>query len=307
MNTSINTAMGIKEWAMLIILSILWGGSFFFIELAVTELPPFTIVWVRVMLAALALWIFVITSGLTIPVTGKVWRAFLIMGLLNNVIPFSLIVWGQTHISSGLASILNATTPLFTVIVASLFLADERPTPLKLVGVFIGFIGTVVMIGPSALQGLGAHTLGQLAILGAALSYGFATVFGRRFKAMNVDPVIIAAAQVTISAIVLAPLAILFEKPFSLPFPTAKTMTAVITLAILSTSVAYILYFRLLASAGATNSALVTFLVPVSAIFLGILVLGESLEWIHLVGMGLIAIGLSAIDGRLWRFLAQSK
>ena len=179
MNASINTAMGIKEWAMLIILSILWGGSFFFIELAVTELPPFTIVWVRVMLAAFALWIFVVASGLTIPTTGKVWRSFLMMGLLNNVIPFSLIVWGQTHISSGLASILNATTPLFTVMVASLWLTDERPTLLKLAGVLIGFIGTTVMVGPSALQGLGAHTLGQMAILGAALPYGLATVFGR--------------------------------------------------------------------------------------------------------------------------------
>lgn len=286
---------------MLLTLSLLWGGSFFFVEVVISELPPLTIVFLRVTLAAVALWLFAIATGLRPPMTIGAWTAFLIMGLLNNVIPFTLIVWGQTHIASGLASILNAATPLFTVIVAGILLADEQTTPMKLVGVIIGFVGVILMIGPSALSGLGADVLAQIAVLGAAMSYAFAGVFGRRFKAMGIDPVVTAAGQVTASSIVLAPVAIYIDQPFSLDVPAFGTVAAIISLAILSTAVAYILYFRILSSAGATNLLLVTFLIPVSAIFLGSLVLDESLELIHFLGMALIGFGLSAIDGRLWR------
>jgi len=301
MNSSINRAMGTKEWVMLLTLSLLWGGSFFFVEVIISELPPLTIVFLRVALAAVALWLFAIVIGLRPPMTIGAWTAFLIMGLLNNVIPFTLIVWGQTHIASGLASILNATTPLFTVIVAGILLADERTTPMKLVGVIIGFVGVILMIGPSALSGFGTDILAQIAVLGAAMSYAFAGVFGRRFKAMGIDPVVTAAGQVTASSIVLAPVAIYIDRPFSLDVPAIGTVAAIVSLAILSTAAAYILYFRILASAGATNLLLVTFLIPVSAILLGSLVLGESLELIHFLGMALIGFGLSAIDGRLWR------
>ncbi len=299
MTSSINTSMGAREWAMLLILSVLWGGSFFFVEVVVSELPPLTVVFLRVALAAVALWLFAIVSGLRPPMTIEVWSAFLIMGLLNNVITFTLIVWGQTHIASGLASILNATTPLFTVIVAGILLTDERTTSMKLIGVFIGFIGVLLMIGPSALSGLGVDVLAQIAVLGAAISYAFAGVFGRRFKAMGVEPVITAAGQVTASSVVLAPLVVYIERPFSLDIPGIETIAAIIGLAILSTAVAYSLYFKILASAGATNLLLVTFLIPVSAILLGSLVLGESLELVHFLGMVLIGVGLSTINGRL--------
>ena len=301
MSSSINSEMGTKEWVMLLTLSLLWGGSFFFVEVIISELPPLTVVFLRVVLAAVALWLFAIAIGLRPPMTIGAWTAFLIMGLLNNVIPFTLIVWGQTHIASGLASILNATTPLFTVIVAGCLLVDERRTPMKLTGVVIGFIGVILMIGPSALGGLGTDTLAQIAVLGAAASYAFAGVFGRRFKAMDIDPVVAAAGQVTASSLVLAPIAIYIDRPFSLEIPGIEVITSIIGLAILSTAVAYILYFRILASAGATNLLLVTFLIPISAILLGSLVLGESLELIHYIGMALIGFGLSAIDGRLWR------
>ena len=301
MSSSINSEMGTKEWVMLLTLSLLWGGSFFFVEVIISELPPLTVVFLRVVLAAVALWLFAIAIGLRPPMTIGAWTAFLIMGLLNNVIPFTLIVWGQTHIASGLASILNATTPLFTVIVAGFLLVDERRTPMKLTGVVIGFIGVILMIGPSALGGLGTDTLAQIAVLGAAASYAFAGVFGRRFKAMDIDPVVAAAGQVTASSLVLAPIAIYIDRPFSLEIPGIEVITSIIGLAIQSTAVAYILYFRILASAGATNLLLVTFLIPISAILLSSLVLGESLELIHYIGMALIGFGLSAIDGRLWR------
>jgi drug/metabolite transporter (DMT)-like permease len=307
--SSINTSMGMREWLMLITLSLLWGGSFFFVGVAVAELPPLTIVTLRVGLAAITLWIIVLFMGLSLPKSPNVWVAFLIMGLLNNVIPFSLIVWGQTHIASGLASVLNATTPLFGVIVVGLLLVDERATAMKLVGVAVGFLGVVMMIGIPSLDSVKQGTiLAQIAILGAALSYAFASVFGRRFKAMGLKPIIIAAGQVTGSTALLAPVAFYVDGPLALLGPGSPSImvwASILTLAVFSTALAYILYFKILASSGATNILLVTLLVPVSAIFLGLLFLNETLQWVNLAGMALIAIGLSAIDGRLWKRKSQ--
>ena len=301
MNASINSTMGRGEWAMLLALSLLWGSSFFLIEIVISELPILTIVALRVVLAALALWMFAFAVGLRFPRTSEAWRAFLVMGLLNNAVPFSLIVWGQTHIASGLAAILNATTPLFTVIVAGIFLADERTTPMKILGTVVGFVGVVLMIGPKALHGLGVDVLAQIAILGAAISYAFAGVFGRRFRTLRIHPVVTAAGQVTASSMVLVPLALYLDRPLGVPLPGGATVAAILSLALLSTAVAYILYFRILATAGATNLLLVAFLIPASAIILGALFLGEALEGIHFFGLALIGVGLSAIDGRIWR------
>jgi drug/metabolite transporter (DMT)-like permease len=295
--------MGIRDWAMLLALSVLWGGSFFFVGVVGSDLPPLTIVTLRVGLAAVTLWGIAAAMGLRPPGSARIWIAFAGMGLLNNVIPFTLFVWGQTQIASGLAAILNATTPLFTVIVAGLLLADERMTLLKISGVAVGFAGAVVMIGPDALGGLGDNVLAQLACLGGALSYAFAGVFGRRFRAMGVDPIVTAAGQVTASTVILAPITLLVAKPWALAMPGGSTWAAIAGLAVLSTGFAYILYFRILASAGATNLLLVTFLIPVTAVLLGSLVLGERLDSVYFVGMGLIGLGLSAIDGRLWRWL----
>ncbi len=301
---SISSSLGAREWAMLVTLSVLWGSSFFFVGVVVSALPPLTIVLLRVGLACLALWSIACVMGFQPPGSLRVWGAFFGMGLLNNVIPFSLIVWAQTQIASGLASILNAATPLFTVIVAGLLLTDERVTATKLIGVVIGFAGVVVMIGPSTLGGLGTNLLAQMAVLGAALSYAFAGVFGRRFKAMGVNSIVTAAGQVTASFVILTPIAFYVDQPLQLAMPGIATWVAIIGLANLSTALAYILYFRILASAGATNLLLVTLLIPVSAILLGSLVLGETLELVHFAGMAFIAIGLSVIDGRLWRHKA---
>jgi len=245
----INVSMGVREWAMLVALSVIWGGSFFFVGVAVAELPPLTIVTLRVGLAAVTLWGIAAAMGLRPPGSARIWTAFAGMGLLNNVLPFTLIVWGQTQIASGLAAILNATTPLFTVIVAGLMLADERMTPMKVTGVAIGFAGVVAMIGPDALGRLGGNVLAQLACLGGALSYAFAGVYGRRFKAMGVDPVVTAAGQVTASAIVLAPVALLVDRPWALAMSGPGTWASILGLAVLSTGFAYILYFRILRQA----------------------------------------------------------
>lgn len=290
---------------MIGLLSLLWGGSFFFIEIALTELPTLTLVFVRVSLAAIALWGFVLCTGVAIPKSKSIWFSFLCMGLLNNVVPFSLIVWGQTHISSSLASILNATTPLFTVIVAALLLSDETLKRHKLMGVIIGFIGIFIMLGHSAMTGADFSLLAKLAVLGAALSYSFAGVYGRRFKAHNINPVVTAAGQVSASSLFLLPI-VLITGGFNQSMPSIKVIAAISTLAILSTAIAYVLYFKVLATAGATNVSLVTFLVPVSAVLLGILVLGETLQWQQSVGMIVIAVGLITIDGRLWPLLKDT-
>jgi drug/metabolite transporter (DMT)-like permease len=220
------------------------------------------------------------------------------MGILNNVVPFTLIVWGQTHIASGLASILNATTPLFGVVVAHHLTRDEPMTGRRLAGVLVGFAGVAVMIGGAALRDLGVGVAAQVAVLGAALSYAFAGVYGRRFKAMGVEPLATATGQVTASSLVMIPLMLAVDRPWTLPPPGPGTWLALIGLALLATALAYILFFRILASAGAVNILLVTFLIPVSAILLGALVLGEALEAKHLLGMGMIGSGLALIDGR---------
>lgn len=298
---SITTAMTGRVWAMLVVLSMLWGGSFFFIGILVNHLPLLTIVTFRVGIAAATLWIIALVMGIRPPKSVNVWATFLGMGLLNNVIPFALIVWGQSQIDSGLASILNAATPIFAVVVAGLLLPDERPTPLKFLGVAIGFIGVVVMIGLPALEGGNSDFLAQLAIIGAALSYAFAGVYGRRFKTMRINPVLTAAGQVTGSTLLLIPIALVIDGPVDVAAISFNVWAAVLALSVISTAVAYVLYFKILELAGATNVLLVTLLVPVSAIILGSLFLNEKLEVIHFIGMLLIALGLSAIDGRLWQ------
>ncbi|HEX8167582.1 MAG TPA: DMT family transporter [Beijerinckiaceae bacterium] len=291
--------MTATEWALLVSLSVLWGGSFLFVGVAVRELPPLAIVVARVVLAAAALLIVMRLVGARLPRGRKIWAAFFGMGVLNNAIPFTLIVWGQSHIASGVASILNATTPLFTVIVAHLFTADEPMTARKLAGVVAGFVGVAVMIGGAALSSLGVAVLAQLAMLAAALAYAFAGVYGRRFKAMGVEPVATAASMLTASSLMLAPVMLVVDRPWTLPAPSAAAVAALVGLALFSTSLGYILYFRLLATAGATNLLLVTFLIPVSAILLGTTLLGERLAPRHFLGMALIGCGLAAIDGRI--------
>jgi len=300
-NDSASLRMGPTEWTLLLALSILWGGSFFFVEIVLEDIPPLTTVLGRVGFAAVALFALVLLSGLRMPCDLGSWRALLVMGGLNNLLPFCLIVWGQTQIAGGLAAILNATTPIFTILFAHFLTHDERMTAAKLIGVLLGFAGATVMIGPEAFRNLGLEMLGQFAILGAAISYALAGIFGRRFRER--PPMVTATGQVMAATLLLAPVACIAEQPWSLPMPGPTSWAALIALALLSTAVAYLIYFRLLATSGATNLLLVTFLVPVSAIFLGSSILGERLEAQHFLGMALIGAGFAAIDGRLLTLL----
>lgn len=302
-----NRTMELQEWGLLMGLAVIWGGTYFFVAVAVKSLPPLTLVFLRVALAAGVLICVVPAVGLRLPGDRKTWSAFFGIGLLNNVIPFSLVFWGQTHISGGLASILNATTPVFAVIVAHFMTQDEKLTANRLVGVLVGLAGVGVIIGPEALRGVGANVLAQLSVLGAAVCYAFAGIYGRRFRRLGVHPVVAAAGQLSASAVMLLPVVLAVDHPWRLPIPPASVVWAVLGLATISTSMAYIIYFRVLATAGATNILLVTFLIPVSAIFLGTVFLGEALAWRHFMGMGLIGAGLAAIDGRLLARIGPKK
>lgn len=293
-----NRPMTSLEWAMLLALATVWGGSFFFNGIAVRELPVFTVVVSRVALAAIILLVLLRLRGERMPRGRRVWAAFFGIGLLNNAILFSLIVWGQQHIASGVASILNASTPIFTVVLAHLLTSDERMTGGKFTGVLIGFVGVAVMIGSDALRDLGVHVVAQFICLAGAVSYAFAGIYGRRFRAMGISPMSTATGQVVASSLILLPVMMVVDQPWMLPVPSLTAIGALIGVAAISTALAYVLYFRILATAGATNLLLVTFLIPVSAILLGTLFLGEVLLPRHFAGMALIGAGLAAIDGR---------
>ena len=298
-----NLTMTPYAWGMLVTLSIVWGGTFFFQEIAVQELPVFTIVSIRVLIAALLLWAVTALTANTLPSGVKIWGALFLLALVNNVIPFTLIVWGQQEISSGLAAILNATVPLFTVVIAHFVTTDEKLTRAKFAGVIIGLVGVVVIIGEDALEGIGLAVLAQLAVLAASLAYTFGGLYGRKIQAMGLTPLGISTGQLIASSVILIPVALLVDEPWTLSLPGTEIIIAVIALASVSTAFAYILFFRILATAGATNLMLVTFLIPVSALALGILILGEVLETRHIVGLLCIGAGLAAIDGRLLRKL----
>ena len=303
-NNQITAQMQPLDILILIVLSVLWGGSFFFFEVLLEYWQPLTIVTLRVAIAALVLWCVVLGRRVPMPKTGKAWMALLVVGILNNALPFFLIVWGQTHITAGMSSILNATTPFFTVVVAGALLADERITGLKLVGVVLGLIGTIVMIGPEVLLNgfRSGGVLGQLAVIGAAISYAFAGVWSRRFKEMGITPLVIAVGQTTMAAILLLPIALIVEAPLqTLSGASVEIWAAMIGLAVFSTALAYLLYFRLIATAGATNASLVTFLVPISAIILGVMFLAEPFTRPQAIGMALIGLGLVTMDGRLFK------
>ncbi len=302
-----NHTMTAAEWGLLLFLSLLWGGSFFFNAVALTGVDPYTLVAVRVVLGAALLYAVLRATGGRLPRDRESWRAFAIMGLCNNVLPFTLIAWAQGHgIPSGLASILNAATPLFTVVVAHYLTIDERMTPLRVGGILVGFAGVVVMIGGDALAHVGGHLVPELAILAACCLYAYSAIFARRFSQMGLAPLATAAGQITASAAIMGVLVLVFDGPWRLPLPSLAVIGALLGIAALSTCLAYVIYYRILATAGSVNLMLVTLLIPVTAVLLGAVFLGERLAANHFIGMAAIAAGLAAIDGRVFRRLARA-
>ncbi len=296
---SASPTLSLRNWALLLALSVLWGGSFFFTEIALPSTPPLLLALARVSIAAFALMVVLRARGERLPTDLRLWGAFLVMGAINNAIPFSLIMWGQTGITGGLAAILNAGTPIWSVILAHFLVRGEGLTWRRGFGVLLGFAGVAIMLGPEALHGLGGAVLAQGAVVLATLSYALSGIYGRRFA--TISPTLAATGQLTAASVLLFPFAVASAGQAA---PDLPAMAAILGLALLSTAAAYILYFRILREAGPTNVLLVTLLVPASAILLGALFLGERLGALELAGMACIAAGLATIDGRLPAWLS---
>ena len=303
----IRTMMNRSDWMILLTLALIWGGAFFFIGVAVRHVPPLTYVWLRLTIAAAGMWLYIRARGASLGLPREVWAAIVLLALLNNALPFALFGWGQTHIASGLAAILHATTPIWGVVVAHVFTSDERLTRRKLVGVLLGFGGVAMMIGPSLMTSIGTNALAQLACVAASLSYALAAVWARRFRRIGVSPLSVTTGQLTAGALLMLPVAMTVDQPWTHAFPPLSAWAAITALALLCTAFGYVLYFRLIDHAGATNALLVTLLVPPVAILLGALFLGETLAAQDFLGLGLIALGLAAIDGRLVSYVARRR
>jgi drug/metabolite transporter (DMT)-like permease len=293
-----DTGMNALTWSLLLLLGLIWGGSFFFARIAVHEVPPFTLVFLRLAIAAIALHLYIAGRLDIYRLLRSHWRQFLLLGLINNAVPHALIFLGETEIGAGLASVLNATTPIWTVIIAHYLTQDEKPTAAKLLGCLVGLAGTMVLVGPAMVVANGVPLWALLVPILAAVSYGFAAIYAKRFK--GIPAPVIAAGQLTGSSMIMLPVSLIADRPWALAIPTVGSIAAIVALALVSTAFAYILYFRIMALAGATNASLVTLLVPPGAILLGSVFLGERLGTTDIAGMLLIAAGLLSLDGRLY-------
>lgn len=291
--------LGPREWALLLLLALIWGSSFLFIGIGLRGWPPLTLAAARIVIAALVLWLLLALRG-----EGRVrlpWRACVTMGLLNNVLPFVLIAWAQLHIAAGLAAILVATTPLLGLVLARRFLPDEPLSRAKVAGCVAGCIGVALIVRGEWVAGTREALAGIVACLLGAACFAAAGTFGRRFARDGVTPLASAAGQLAASSLLLLPVALVVDRPWALPLPGVEVWLATFALGLFSTALAYVIYFAILAAAGSTNLLLVNLLVPVPAIMLGALWLGQRLDAVHFGGLALIVAGLLAVDGRLWR------
>ena len=293
----IKTTMGGYEWSLLLSLSLIWGSAFPLNNIALNELPPLSLVTIRLIIAALTLHLVVILLGRRVHWNTSSIGAFLTMGLFANAIPFSLISWAQLHIAGGLAAILNATAPFFAIIAAHYWTTDEKISPRKLFGLLLGFIGVVFVIGPELLQELGVDLWAQLAVVVAAICYTIAIIFARR---LSYHPLVVAAGQMTMASIALLPFTVIIDAPWQFTLPSWNIWMIVLMLGLLPTALAFVVYFHLLARAGATNLMLVAFLIPVNAIMIGAVFLDEQLAIMHFIGMFFLGCGLMVIDGRIF-------
>jgi drug/metabolite transporter (DMT)-like permease len=288
-----------RDWSLIVALAVLWGSAFILIEIGLRYVPPNTLVFARMALAVPPLLFLMQLRGVKLPTDAKSWTMLSVLGTLNVVLPYILFYWGMTQISTGLASILNATTPLWGVVTAHFLTQDEKATPARIIGVLFGVAGIAVMIGVDALSGMTSGLLAQIACLTATLCYAFGSIYGRKFGASGMAPLSIATGQVLTSAVIMLPIALISDVPWTLPMPGVSFWLATGAIAVFSTSFAYYLYFQLLESAGASNSLLVTFLIPIVAVLLGAAFLGERFSVNQGAGVVLIAVGLVLLDGRV--------
>lgn len=289
--------MGLLDWALLFTLSMIWGGSFFFNAVALRELPPMLVVYCRVFIGCLGLLGVLVLTGRSLRPYLHRWPQLLLVGVLNTAMPFCLIVWGQQYITSGLASVINATTPAFTILVAHFITSDEHASVRKFSGAVIGLGGVATLIGLDALSGFGDHVLGQAAVLGAAFCYGCSGSYARRLT--DIPSPVLACAQLMGATLALTLPVLFLVRPWELPMPGVDVVGAVVGLGLVCSTLAYLIFFRLLSTVGITNLSLVTLLIPLSASFLGTTFLGEPITWRLGAGMAIICVAAALIDGRL--------
>ncbi len=297
------TSVSTHAWALMAALGAIWGASFLAIKVGLEELPFLTLVAHRVIWACLILWSYVLIRRLPIPRDPRIWGAFLVMGLLNNVIPFGFMAWGQQFIETGLTSIFNAGTAIFGVLVAAMVFADERLTLRKGIGVLVAFFGVAVAIGLDSFRQFDIRSLAQLAVIGGTISYAFAAAWARKTMS-DLPPQVSAAGMLTGASLIILPVAFVIDGVPQVPTLPA-TWAAILYFGVIGTAFAYLLYYRIIALAGSGNAMLVTLLIPPVAIVLGALVLGERLAPSAFAGFGLLAIGLILIDGRIFAALRK--
>ena len=282
------------SYLILFLLGAIWGASYLFIKIGGEQIPPVTLVAMRVTLAWLALGIFAVIRREKLPPRNSpVWKWLAVMGVLNSVIPYTLITWGETHISSGLAAILVGAMPIFVVILAHWMTHDEKMTPLKVAGILVGFVGVVILFVPDLIEGVQLSLVGGLAVVGAAVSYALATIYARRHL-KGVSHVTAALGQFVSASVVLVPLSLLIDRPWTLA-PTAPAVAAIVTLAVFNTAFAYLLYYWLIANVGATRTSLVTYISPIIAVVLGVVFDGEMVQWTTVFGLVLIIAGVGLV------------
>jgi drug/metabolite transporter (DMT)-like permease len=294
------------DWALMLTLAMLWGGAFFFIAKILEEVPPYTMVLLRLAFATPPLFVVLYMNGQNFRLPTKVYGYFLILGAMNVAFPFILFAWAQLKISSGLASVLNATTPLWGVLVAHLLTRDDKATPMRILGVVLGFAGVATMMGAGLETASSVTILAQLACVVATLCYALSSIFAAKLYNEGVSTLQLATGQTLAGAIFMLPVVLATETPWANPVPSLSVLGYMIALSLLSTTLAYILYFKLLSRVGAANSLAITFLIPVVAIALGAIFLGETMTLAQFSGIGLIALGLVVLDGRLVRRVLPS-
>jgi drug/metabolite transporter (DMT)-like permease len=285
-----------KNFLLLLLLASLWGPSFLFIKVAVAEIPPFTLVLGRVGIAALFLYILLRLKRRSLPAAGRVWLNLAIVALFHNTLPFVLLSWGEQRIDSALASIINGTTPIFTILIAHLLTTDDRLSPMKVVGVALGMAGMVLLVAPALVAGVRATTLGLLAVVLVSASYGLALVYSRQ-KLRGLPPLVAPASQMLLATLFLLPFSLFIDRPFTLAAPSLAAAGSVLALALLGTTLGFIVYYRLVQTAEASFASMVTYLAPIFGVLLGVAVLGERLSWNALVAFALILLGVMVVNG----------
>lgn len=302
-SSDINHSMTLGQWATLLLIALFWGGAFFFVAVAVHELPPMTLGAIRILIGGLVLLTILYLSGRRLPWRADVWRWFMIVAFVNSVAPLFLLSWAQKTIGGGLASIITAMTPLLVLFVAHVMTHDENLSGRRLAGTFIGFAGVVVMIGLDMKIRFDMTIVAQLAAVLASVCFAFGTVLARRFRSLNIEPLTATTGFILVSGLQFLVLAIVLDRPWSLPAPSMPAILSAIAAGFISTALGQFLFFRLLAKTGASNVSLVAVLTPISAILLGWIVLGERLLSYQIAGMVVIALGILIVDGRLFAAL----